>query len=182
MPNSSVNLTNCDREPIHTPGRIQDHGCMLVAGRDGRVVVRCSANAAAMLGLSAAPLGQEVHGLLGGTVAHDLMNAVSKSTNARRPGLVRIADINGKGAFDVAVHMHQDNRIMEFEPVGPDDAGSALDMVRALIERTLLLTEVPTLAKRMPLYLQTLFGYDRVMLYQFAPDGSGKVIGEAKRP
>lgn len=182
MPNTSVDLTNCDREPIHTPGRIQDHGCMLVSGRDGRLVLRASANAQAMLGLTDAPQDRPLQEVLGGNVAHDLMNALAKSTDARRPGLLRIAQINGRGPFDVAVHLHQDNRIMEFEPVDPAETSSALDIVRALIARTVALSDVATLAKRMPLYMQSLFGYDRVMLYQFAPDGSGKVIGEAKRP
>jgi len=30
----TVNLTNCDREPIHIPGSIQPHGALLAIGPD----------------------------------------------------------------------------------------------------------------------------------------------------
>jgi len=31
---TQVDLTNCDREPIHIPGSIQPHGAMLVIDPD----------------------------------------------------------------------------------------------------------------------------------------------------
>ena len=46
---AAVDLTNCDREPIHIPGSIQPHGALLAFMPDGALAVR-SANATAMLG------------------------------------------------------------------------------------------------------------------------------------
>ena len=34
----AIDLTACDREPIHLPGSIQPHGMMLVADRDNLTV------------------------------------------------------------------------------------------------------------------------------------------------
>ncbi len=50
-----IDLTNCDREPIHIPGSIQPHGCLLACDNAARRVVCHSANAAAMLGLPGDP-------------------------------------------------------------------------------------------------------------------------------
>jgi light-regulated signal transduction histidine kinase (bacteriophytochrome) len=46
-----VDLTNCDREPIHIPGSIQPYGCLLATDMSGGAVLRQSANLAAMLGI-----------------------------------------------------------------------------------------------------------------------------------
>jgi light-regulated signal transduction histidine kinase (bacteriophytochrome) len=54
QPTPSVDLTNCDREPIHIPGSIQPHGCLLACNSDVSSIRRHSTNAAAMLGPRAA--------------------------------------------------------------------------------------------------------------------------------
>jgi len=47
-----VDLTNCDREPIHIPGSIQPYGCLLACDGSVGMVRRHSANAGAMLGIA----------------------------------------------------------------------------------------------------------------------------------
>ena len=39
-----VDLTNCDREPIHIPGSIQPHGVLLVMTEPELVVIQVSEN------------------------------------------------------------------------------------------------------------------------------------------
>ena len=50
-PTDKVDLTNCDREPIHILGHVQPFGCVLIMSRDF-VVLSASDNAAGLLGLS----------------------------------------------------------------------------------------------------------------------------------
>ena len=52
---STVDLTNCDREPIHLLGRIQSFGILLAFSPDW-VVVEASENAGALFGLPLAEL------------------------------------------------------------------------------------------------------------------------------
>ena len=52
-PNQQVDLTNCDREPIHIPGYIQPHGCLIACDSAMRTVLRHSVNCAEMLGIPA---------------------------------------------------------------------------------------------------------------------------------
>src|SRR5690606_18534026 len=62
---ATVDLTNCDREPIHVPGAIQPHGVLLVLGEPGLEVRQASANAAAFCGVSVDDLaGQPLEALL----------------------------------------------------------------------------------------------------------------------
>src|SRR4051812_203496 len=59
-----VDLTNCDREPIHVPGAVQPHGVLLVL-TEAMAVTQCSANAGRLLGVEAAELlGRPVGSLL----------------------------------------------------------------------------------------------------------------------
>jgi light-regulated signal transduction histidine kinase (bacteriophytochrome) len=73
---SAVDLTNCDREPIHIPGRVQSHGVLLVCGGSDRRVEHASANTQSMLG--EAPeglLGKSLATVIGPTATVALMNA-----------------------------------------------------------------------------------------------------------
>ncbi|HTN16601.1 MAG TPA: hypothetical protein VL092_02900, partial [Chitinophagaceae bacterium] len=45
----SVNLANCESEPIHIPGTIQPHGFLLGITDHGFIITYCSANAVAFL-------------------------------------------------------------------------------------------------------------------------------------
>ncbi len=46
-----VDLSNCDREPIHILGHVQSFGCLLAVSSDW-IVVHASTNCAEMLGLN----------------------------------------------------------------------------------------------------------------------------------
>ena len=177
---NTVNLSTCDSEPIHTPGSIQAHGCLLVCDfRAGRIL-RHSANAKDVLGLSKEPLSLLLSDVFAPSVVHDLMNTLSKSTEPRRAGL--LFDLNiGSRSFNVACHSHKGMSLFEFEPISDSDGpGDPLDIARTLISKTQALEDLGSVFKQLPRFLHALLGYDRVMLYQFAEDGSGKVVGEAK--
>ena len=49
-----VTLDTCDREPIHIPGSIQAHGCLLACDIGLTKIERASGNAGAILGMRAA--------------------------------------------------------------------------------------------------------------------------------
>ena len=62
---TAVDLTNCDKEPIHIPGLVQPHGVLLVMSEPTLTIQQVSANTETHLGL--APdrlLGQPLQQLL----------------------------------------------------------------------------------------------------------------------
>lgn len=180
-----VDLTNCDREPIHIPGRIQPHGCILACDTDLSIIRRHSRNTAEILRAPFAEInGRKLEELIGSVRAHDLRNALLRSADPARPGLILGMTLPDRdGAFNVAVHQYKGNVIIEFEPVGENEnAGSPLEVARALIARLHQVSNVDDLCNRTARYLRSALGYDRVMVYRFAHDGSGQVVSEAKAP
>jgi light-regulated signal transduction histidine kinase (bacteriophytochrome) len=177
-----VDVSNCDREPIHIPGAVQSHGCLIACDPTLESIRRRSANAPAVLGIEETRFdGAPFAELVGESFAHSLRNALSKARDPRRPGLLFNRQVNGAGAyFDVSVHAYDNNAIVEFEPAATGETG-ALDIARSLISRTQSRSRLSDLMALTPRLMRAVLGYDRVMVYRFAEDGSGKVIAEDKR-
>lgn len=134
-----------------------------------------------MLGLTAEPVDRTLSDLFGHQVAHDLFNALAKSSEPRRPGLFRGVRI-GASSFDVACHAHAGMCLLEFEQAEIDGRSSdPMEIARALIAKTASMQDLSELYRTLPHYLRAMFAYDRVLIYEFADDGSGKVTGEARR-
>ncbi|WP_374298403.1 HWE histidine kinase domain-containing protein [Paracoccus sp. (in: a-proteobacteria)] len=173
-----INLTNCDREPIHIPGSIQPHGCLLACDHLARTVQFRSENAASLLKLAVDPLDQRLADVIGAEATHTLLNALAVSGNRPRPALVFDLIVNGTG-FDVTIHRYDNRTIIEFEPVSPR-LGQVISLSRTVIERLRLTQDVAQLVEQSAMLMQAQLGYDRVMVYQLGEDGAGKVVAEAK--
>ena len=175
-----IDLTTCDREPIHIPGSIQDHGALLACDRQIQRVVRHSANAGALLGLTGAINGTPLSTLIGVPAVHDIRNAVSRANDPARPAVLFGLKLASGIACDVAVHAHGDKVLIEFEPADPE-AGAPLDLVRGLVGWISKIQDTDRLQREAAYLVKTVLGYDRVMVYRFAADGAGQVVSEAKR-
>lgn len=180
---ASVDLTNCDREPIHIPGSVQPYGCLLACDGSVGMVRRHSINAGAMLGVGSGDInGRRLDDLIGEGPAHDVRNAIAKWGNQQRPGLlIDFKVAHSQTAFNVAVHRHKGVNIIEFEPVDASEATPPLELSRLLIGRIGQCNDLDVLFDNAARLLRGGLGYDRVMVYQFAHDGSGRVISEARR-
>ncbi len=183
MLDTAVDLSNCDREPIHVPGSVQAHGCLLACDSSLGTVRRHSVNAGQMLGLGSSEInGRTLDALIGATAAHDIGNAIAKWGNMTRAGLLLgVSVAHSPLIFNIAAHRHQGVNIIEFEPVDAADATPPLELARLLIGRIGQCSTLETLFATAPRLLRAALGYDRVMVYRFAEDGSGEVISEARR-
>ena len=180
MAPETVDLTNCDREPIHIPGSIQPHGCLLACDARATTIERHSANAGEMLGHEGALAGTELAAVIGAQALHDLRNAITTVPEGGQPAAILAFAIGNGRVFDVAVHRSEAGVIVEFEPAaaGPDP----LQRARALIARIGDIDDVDRLIARAARLAHGVLGYDRVMIYRFERDGSGKVVSEVRRP
>ena len=179
-----VNLTNCDREPIHIPGSIQSHGAMLVIDPVSQRLMCASSNVPSLTGYQGDLIpGTDISLIVGEKNAHDFRNAAAK---AREPGLSSI--IIGfrfprvAGLFDAIVHTHQGKTFVEFErcPDRGQTARQALDLTRSVIHRLGREDSVERAASIAAKLVRAMLGYDRVMVYRFLHNGAGRVIAEAK--
>ena len=85
-PGTPVNLDNCHREPIRTPGGVQAHGALLAADAQSLEIVQVSENASSILGRE----------LLGATLG----GAVIAKLAQRRLGVTREDGGAFFGAYD----------------------------------------------------------------------------------
>lgn len=83
-----VDLTNCDREPIHIPGSIQPHGCLIACDARAVTALRHSANTGAMLGVAGEINGLPLETLIGAEATHTLRNALATLGEGVRPALL----------------------------------------------------------------------------------------------
>jgi light-regulated signal transduction histidine kinase (bacteriophytochrome) len=175
----SVDLTNCDREPIHIPGSIQPHGCLLACDPAITAVRRYSANAPEMLGATGPLYDMSVVELFGSDVTHDIRNAIAAAPDTSRPAVIAHLLLPNGQYFDVAVHRQQQGAILEFEP--SLRRTQPLQLAREMIGRVKDINDVDLLIASSAKLVRTILGYDRVMIYRFEDDGSGKVASEARR-
>ncbi|WP_426611722.1 HWE histidine kinase domain-containing protein [Bradyrhizobium sp. McL0616] len=182
--NPPVDLTNCDREPIHTPGSIQPHGAMIICDPNTGIISHASANAAAFLGLDESGIiGKTLGDAIGETAAHDLRNAAAKAGGSQTAGALRAHKLpNIETPFDIAIHTHNQMLFVELEvsaPLAPN-ADDPLDMTQSAVRRIGLENSIDRIAATAAKLVRAMLGYDRVMVYRFLHNGAGQVIAEAK--
>ncbi|MGW9822404.1 light-regulated signal transduction histidine kinase (bacteriophytochrome) [Methylorubrum extorquens] len=176
-----VDLTSCDREPIHILGAVQPFGFLLGVSSDW-IVVRASANAPEWLGRPAEDLlGLPLDILVDQEAIHLLRGHLQ---TLRGPDAVdRVFGVRlvpDKPVFDIALHVSGGAIVMEAEPSAPEHL-SAGNLVRNIVSRLQHTVELEPLCREAARQMRALTGFDRVMVYRFAPDGSGEVIAEAVR-
>lgn len=180
---SKVDLTNCDREPIHIPGSIQPHGAMIILDSRSNAVSFVSDNLPTFLGDTNRDYkGAALSELLGGKVAHDIANASASAGAGHVSGIVLNAELGERRSrADITVHRYEGRTFVELETPGTAaDAEVALHLTQSLVRRIDGQTEIDPLMKSVARLIRAMLGYDRVMVYRFLHNGAGRVVAEAR--
>jgi len=180
-----VSISNCDSEPVQTPGCVQAHGAMLVLRPADLTVLQASENTDVLLGHPAeALLNQPVGSAVGSDGEAALKAFLANEPTDRNPIYVFTLPARGDvPSLDVTAHTIDGVAIIEFEATG---RSSATDPdYYALVKHTVArLQAANTLKEFCDLAadeFRTLTGLDRVMIYKFHADGHGEVFAESKR-
>jgi|TARA_R100000049_G_scaffold5356_1_gene16005 light-regulated signal transduction histidine kinase (bacteriophytochrome) len=178
---TQVDLTSCDREPIHQLGHIQSFGAMLVVSPDN-CIAHHSANAAEFLGLPALARGDSLDSILPALTREAIQDAVKwlvEPDDTER--LFSIAARGtGRNRFDCSIHRTAGLLVLEFERHDPAGFGNHVASIRPMMNRLEGIESVEDLCQAAAKRLKALVEFDRVMVYRFHPDGSGEVIAEAR--
>jgi len=174
-----VDLTDCDREPIHIPGTIQPFGILFVLAEPSLTVTQVRENVGDHL-----PLRVE------DVLDHPLASLLdSRSVAAVREALVeeRWHDLNplqivaqGK-QFDGIVHRHDGAAILELEP-HPGPPTGMPHPFRAAVVRLQRVVTFAELGEVVVQELRRVSGFERILFYRFHEDEHGSVDAEAKEP
>jgi light-regulated signal transduction histidine kinase (bacteriophytochrome) len=181
-PDFRVDLTNCDREPIHQLGAIQPVGFLIAVSTDW-LIARASANVADFVGFSPEELiGNPLSDFIDPGPLHDIRNKVAFLVNTDTVERIFACRLRkGLPAFDIAVHFAGRQIVIEGEPARGGN-GDATGTVRLMMARLDGQPDLDSFFREGARQIRALLGYDRVMVYRFAPDGHGEVVAEACKP
>ena len=174
-----VDVTDCDREPIHIPGTIQPFGVLFVLAEPSLTITQVSENVGDHLPF-------RVEEVLGRPLS-TMMDPASVAEVREALGEERWQDMNPLqiGAhgrqFDGIVHRHEGAAILELEP----NPGPPIAMHHPFRPALLRIQRVVTSAELADVVVQQMrrvTGFERVLFYRFHEDGHGSVDAEAKEP
>ena len=175
-PNFKVDLSNCDKEPIHIIGRIQPHGLLITIDRQSFSIEQVSSNIADFVP------DTEVQQWLGRSI-FDFLPPQSKSGFeadflTKGSGIIQLCDRQFYGFG----HISGDKIVLECEPYTDPLEQEKLQQLEklSLLKSQLNQLEDPfkmadLVAKDMQQYL----GYDRVNVIRFDRNWNSEVIGES---
>jgi two-component system, chemotaxis family, sensor kinase Cph1 len=199
----SANAANaqCDAEPIHIPGGIQPHGYLLCLSESPGIpltILQASDNVAALTGKPVEQLlGEPAEALLGAAatarIAHAAATAMIDQAplyigvvpnpfyDTREAAQTRPAASADGPEFDITVHRHDGNLIVEMEVARHPNAdvfASMYPLVRTFtrsLQDVVTVTELADLAVR---EMRAMTGFGRVLLYKFDDEGRSNVLAE----
>lgn len=177
-----VALHNCEREPVHIPGRIQPFGALAGFDLHSKECTHASENLASAFGDSV-ELGANFESALTSELRHAIRGALGLPTISEfreRIGSYKI----GSHTYDVAVHTVDETCVLEFEQLtsASESVSSGVARVRALSAMLELDKGSQRLLESAVNAIRMATGYDRVMAYKFLEGGEGEVVAEARSP
>jgi light-regulated signal transduction histidine kinase (bacteriophytochrome) len=173
-----LDLTVCDREPIHSPGAIQPHGLLLVANGTSLQVVAGAGDLEERL--AGDWLGSDLSALLSQDV-----RAILPGTDAVLGGVIVGMPVTGLAErFEVTLHRTANHVIAELEPIvaEPVSAANMLGRLNAMAMTFERASNLQALCERAATAFRQLTGFDRVMVYRFLDDEAGRVMAEDRAP
>jgi two-component system, chemotaxis family, sensor kinase Cph1 len=182
---ATVDLSNCDREPIHIPGSIQPHGVLLVLSEADLMIVQVSSTVDQWLGRSPEELlNQSLKTLLNSEQIASIEGCLSQDFESINP-LRIVIEVKGKDSvFDGVLHRFDQSLILELEPTLDERVADFFGfhrLVKSAISRMQQATTLDQMSQIIVQEVRKLTGLDRVMVYQFDPENAGTIIAEDKR-
>ncbi|MFW5924806.1 MAG: ATP-binding protein [Myxococcota bacterium] len=176
-----VDLTECDREPIHVPGAIQPHGVLLSLREPELVIVQVSDNAQAVLGHGPAELLERP---LGDVLEESSVDVVRRASASERPREHNPLPVRGEGrSYDGILHRHLGATILELEPAAdPPTSSTVPSALRSALAHIQAADAFDDLLQVAVEQVQRLTGFERVLCYRFDAAGHGEVVAEVHAP
>ncbi|HET9040975.1 MAG TPA: ATP-binding protein [Gemmatimonadales bacterium] len=180
----AVDLSTCDREPIHIPGSIQPHGILLVLAEPDLVVDQVSANTESYFGRPAdAVLGRPLVELLGPAETGRIAAVVRSAELEGQPLYAATVTADGAGPFEAVVHRRHGVLMLELEPAATGEPVNFHDLyplVRTFVGALPSTSSVEELARLAAEEVRRITGFDRVLVYRFDEDWHGQVVAESR--
>lgn len=180
---NNVDLTNCDREPIHKLGLIQDFGALIALNSDWFVAFH-SENVDEIFGAETGiEQGTKIAEVFAEPAMARLREAAGNIDEFLLVDRIFAIDVLGNGKlFDCAVHRSGEVIVLEFEPHPEGEYLEQMGSIRPMMSELEKHRDVNYLCNAAAMQLRKVLGFDRVMVYRFHADQSGEVVAEARDP
>ncbi|NEM99023.1 ATP-binding protein [Pontibacter burrus] len=181
-PNLSVDLSNCDNEPIHIIGRIQPHGFLIILNRHTLEVEQASDNIHQFLDADAKALtGKTLESITTGNEYDSLLLLLGNNNSQ----YAHILQLQGRKFF-AFLHLSEGSLVLEcesFEHGTNDEKRLEVISTYSKLQIDLEAADSPEIQSQLVVdFVQRLLDYDRVMLYRFDENWNGEVIAEKVKP
>lgn len=183
MKDLEIDLTECDKEPIHLLGKIQSFGFFLGIHSVKETIDYASQNINELL--SAHPdqlLGKKYADVFNTSVENNETNLFSLITTAlkkEKKATERFLDLFLNNIHYYFIYYFIDDYLfIEFEEVLLKENLNHISFETLTVIKSS--TTIDDLYHNTVKQIKELIGYERVMIYQFLEDGTGVVVAEAK--
>ncbi|APG59315.1 ATP-binding protein [Christiangramia salexigens] len=172
-----VDMTNCEKEPIHIIGKTQAHGVLVACDKKTLKISQIGQNSESFFGIHHSKLlGENVSTLIGAELSESLRTDDGNEEFSE----VNELELNGRH-FVMIPHISGDSLILDFEPVNKDSNPYKYQKQLTRILNILGASDSPeSLCIDAARITKNIFGYDRVMIYKFDEEWNGQVIAEEK--
>ncbi|MEO0500574.1 MAG: GAF domain-containing protein, partial [Pseudomonadota bacterium] len=178
----SVDLTSCEREPIHILGGVQPFGYLIAYTPDG-LIARISANAADLFGRPAEEMiGVPVADHIGEALYDTLRTRAGRLTGDDSVERLFGQQLGGhKALVDIAMHWSTGLVVIELEPHARGATTDHATDVKRMVAQLSDAGDLDVLMDRAARQMKALTGFDRVMIYRLSDggEGHGEVVAEA---
>ncbi|MBE9207350.1 response regulator [Nostoc sp. LEGE 06077] len=186
----TIDIIDCDHEPIHIPGYIQPHGLLLALEETQLKILQASENTSQFFGIPAADLiGQNLNYLF----SLEQIKLINDSLQIEAFTFIHLLEIkpelpnfdkgNPHTVFLGTMQRSHNVLILELEPYSPPKPNYFLENYH-LLEKTV--AQIVRAKNSLELFqiivkeIRSITQFDRVMLYRLETDYSGVVIAEDK--
>jgi chemotaxis family two-component system sensor kinase Cph1 len=186
MSKYQVDLTNCDREPIHIPGKIQAHGFLVAINSSSNLVSYISENIRDYVAQEAAVFLNQPFSLLEENLnlsgeKNQLSNLVNLAKNNKSFDAINpYQAVIGDNLYNIILTSSNNELILEFEPGSSDLNFDIQKTIGRSVSEILSGKSLNTVLANAAFEIKKIIQYDRVMIYKFHPDGHGEVVAEVK--
>ncbi len=181
-----IDISNCNKEPIHIPGSIQPHGLLFALREPDLTILQVSDNTLNLFGL---PAEQLLNKNLSDLVELDQINLLKECLNQEDLLIVNPIELTIKSGnnqpvqFDGIVHRSDGCLILELEPTNLDKGNSFFKfyhLVKIAMTKLQSASNLAEISQIIVKEVKQITGFDRVMLYRFDENWHGTVIAEEK--
>ncbi|MFB2918738.1 ATP-binding protein [Aerosakkonema funiforme] len=185
--NQLIDLSNCETEPIRTPGKIQPHGILLVLQDPQLKILQVSQNTEQFFGITAESLlGQDLDILFSRQEIDLLYHCISQENlEYFNPLQFTVNFLGSPLLFEGIIHRSDGVLILELErkiSLKQNYPVSFYHLLKTSIAKISNAASFQESTDILVRELRQMTGYDRVMIYRFESDDSGIVIAEDKKP